>query len=651
MMHTVRAFLKSWFATALLSILIIAFAVTGIYQYGGNRGALNHALISAGSRTVGDEVFKRSFERYRQQASQQSQQNVTLAMAVEHGLDRMVLEGMAAQEALADQIEAMGLRPSDHLVAQQIRSNTAFFNPINGQFDEAQYRRQIAEGGFVPETFETALRSEVAQTHFASAAQAGFRAPRSYAALDAAFALEARDASFVAIPASVVQPPPPPTDAQLTAFMNEHQAEMTRPEMRIISVVRFSSAALAPTMTVDAAAVEREFNFRRETLSTPERRTFVQIPLRNAGQGADVIARLNRGEDPTAVARAIGVEAIAYADRPRSAVTDTRIAAAAFSMASGQVSSVVQGDVGLAVLKVTSITPGHQATLADARAQIENALKAQAAEQRAYALSEAYDRARRAGANLTAAAAQSGIQAITLGPIAENGASMSGPPNPILTPQILATAFHDLSQGQESDVIEVGRGESYAVRVERVLPPAVPPLAEVRDIVARQYMMQAMARQLRERITAIQARIDHGESLEAIGASVHGQVGHVAGMSRATAQQEHGLGPSLLQAMFGARVGQSFIGEVQGGVAAGKVTAIRNGDITAIAQMTEGSRDQVSRALFNSVAEAAQRWATTHVRMHTDLDRARQVLGVTPEMIPAQTGAAAPASKAAERPK
>ena len=75
---------------------------------------------------------------------------------------------------------------------------------------------------------------------------------------------------------------------------------------------------------------------------------------------------------------------------------------------------------------------------------------------------------------------------------------MSGPPNPILTPQILATAFHDLSQGQESDVIEVGRGESYAVRVERVLPPAVPPLAEVRDIVARQYMMQAMARQLRE---------------------------------------------------------------------------------------------------------------------------------------------------------
>ena len=650
MIHTVRAFLKSWFATALLSVLIVAFAITGIYQYGGGGASMSSALISAGSRTVGDEQFKRAFERYRQQASQQSQQNVTLAMAVEHGLDRMVLEGMADQEALADQIDAMGLRPSDHLVAQQIRSNTSFFNPINGQFDESLYRSQIATLGFVPETYERALRSEVAQGHFAAAAQAGFRAPRAYAALDAAFGLEARDASFVAIPASVVQPPPPPTDAQLTAFMAEHTAEMTRPELRIISVVRFSAAALAPTMTVDAAAVERDFNFRRDTLSTPERRTFVQIPLRNAGQAAEVTARLNRGEDPTAVARAIGVEAIAYADRPRSAVTDTRIAAAAFSMSAGQISSVVQGDVGLAILKVTGITPGHQATLAEARAQIENGLKARAAEQRAFALSEAYDRARSAGANLTAAAAQAGVQAITLGPIAENGASMSGPPNPILTPQILATAFHSLSQGQESDVIEVGRGESYAVRVERVLPPAVPPLSEVRDIVARQYMMQTMARQLRDRITAIQARIDHGESLEAIAASVHGQVGHAVGLTRATAQQERGLGPSLLQALFNARVGESFIGEVQGGVAAGKVTAIRNGDITAIAQMTEGSRDQISAQVFNSVAEGAQRWATSHVRVHTDLERARRVLGVTEEMIPAQPGAA-PASKAAESAK
>ena len=80
------------------------------------------------------------------------------------------------------------------------------------------------------------------------------------------------------------------------------------------------------------------------------------------------------------------------------------------------------------------------------------------------------------------------------------------------------------------------------------------------------------------------------------------------------------------------------------------MTAIRNGDITAIAQMTEGSRDQISAQVFNSVAEGAQRWATSHVRVHTDLERARRVLGVTEEMIPAQPGAA-PASKAAESAK
>jgi len=427
--------------------------------------------------------------------------------------------------------------------------------------------------------------------------------------------------------------------------MRDHANDMRWPELRTISVVRFSAAALAPTMTVDPAAVEREFNFRRDTLSTPEKRTFVQIPLRQPTQAADVAARLGRGEDPAAIARSIGVDPIVYTDRPRSAVTDARIAAAAFAMTAGQTSGLVQGDVGPAILRVTAITPGHEATLAESRASIENQLKAQMAEQRAYALSEAYDRAHSGGANMAIAAQQAGATVVSIGPMAANGQTINGPPNPILTPQILQTAFHDLSQGQESDVIEVGRGESYAVRVERVDAPHVPALSEVHDLVMRQYVMQGMAGELRTRINAIQARMDHGENLQTIASSSGGQVGHVAGITLATAQTNQTLGRTFLAGIFGAHVGESFVGEVHGGVAAGKLTAIRIGDLSTIARMIEQSREQVSHQVFGSIAEMAQDWAKSHLPVHTDIDRARQVLNIDATQLPAQPGA--PATPAA----
>ena len=50
---------------------------------------------------------------------------------------------------------------------------------------------------------------------------------------------------------TVVPKPTPPTDAQLLAFMKEHASQLTIPETRVITLVSFSSKALAPTVALD----------------------------------------------------------------------------------------------------------------------------------------------------------------------------------------------------------------------------------------------------------------------------------------------------------------------------------------------------------------------------------------------------------------
>jgi peptidyl-prolyl cis-trans isomerase D len=231
------------------------------------------------------------------------------------------------------------------------------------------------------------------------------------------------------------------------------------------------------------------------------------------------------------------------------------------------------------------------------------------------------------------------VVATTIEPVTANGAPLSGAaPNPLLTPQILQTAFRDLAQGQESDVVEIGRGEAFAVRVERVRPSGPLQLSDARPALAQQYMASTRSDQVMARLHDIQARITRGEPLSAIAASVHGTVGHIAGLTPRSMQSEQVMGRRLMQGLFAARVGGTFIGDVRGGVAVGRLTAIHAPDAAAAARDIGTNRDQLSQSLFLDMNRQAQQWARSRVRVSTNIDRARQVLHVDPASIPAPAG-------------
>jgi peptidyl-prolyl cis-trans isomerase D len=151
---------------------------------------------------------------------------------------------------------------------------------------------------------------------------AGLRAPRLYAAAAQVFESEVRDLSLALVHPGLIGEVPQPTDAQLTTFMRENAANLRRPEFRALTIVRFEppAQAAAAQTPVDPAEVQRRFEFRRESLSTPERRTLVQVPARTAEAAAQAAQRLRAGEAPGAVARALGVEAVTFNSVPATAI-------------------------------------------------------------------------------------------------------------------------------------------------------------------------------------------------------------------------------------------------------------------------------------------------------------------------------------------
>jgi peptidyl-prolyl cis-trans isomerase D len=645
MLAFMRKFAKSWLALLLFVPLLVGFAVFGVNRDILGGGGSNY-VIKAGSRTITAYDFKREFDSYKTQLEQRFQQAISPELAQQQGLDRRVLEELAFRESLDELLSRMGLRASDKMLKDELRKAPVFFDSVTGEFDENKYAQALREKGLTPAVFEGILTDEMRRNQFVAAAVAGLRAPRAYSAIGGLFALEQRDLAYFTVTPASVGPVAEPTEAEINAFIKENAQRLTMPEFRAFTVVHFSAKDLEKTVTVDEAEVQKQFAFMKDSLSKPELRSVTQIPAKDAAQAAAIIARLQKGEDPSAVARSVGVTAVTYADKPRTAFFDPAIAAAAFSLPEGSVSAPLKGQFGLAVIKVTKVVAGKEATLDEHRAEIVAKVRGDLAGAKISDLSKVYEDAHEAGATLPEAARKAGVPTTVYAPVTADGRGQDGKPVAGVSPQVLKAVF-ELPQGGESDIQEAGEGDYFAVRVDRIVPPAMPPMASIRPQMVRTLMLKTQADRMKARAEALVARIRKGETLEAVAASAGAPVVRVNGISRATLQAHQALGRDLVGGVLGARKGEAFSASAADfSVAVAEVTAIRTGDPQQVAQATEQARQQFTQELFGDIGEAARGYARTRLKTKADLTRARIAIGIDPAVAAEGQGGAAPAGKA-----
>ena len=628
-----RTFAKSPLAVILFGLLIVSFAVFGISDV--FKGPRISGVVAAGSRSISPNDFKARYENYRKGTERQTGEALTPDQAVERGVDRQILQEVALQESMAEVIRKFGIRPSDKLVGNIVREQMSNlpptqrpFDPITGKFDPKLYQQLLAQAGLTPDSYQASLSDEIAQSHVFSGVANGLHAPRIYAALQAAYGLESRDIAAFAINPATVERPANPTDAQLTAFMKENAERLTRPETRVLSIMRVSAQALEPSVTVAPADVQKTFDFRKDTLATPETRSIVQIIAPDAKAAATIAQRLAKGDPPAVVASAYGRQPVTIADKPKSALPDRKVADAAFSLAVGQASGPITGDLGVSVIKVLKITPGTAATLDSVRPQIEAELRAQNAQTKAYDQTQAYQDAHDAGSDLVAAASKAGAMVMTTAPITAQGADETGRPLPGLTPDILKTAFA-LSSGGESELVEIGKGEYYAVKVEKVIPAALPPLDSIKPQLTSVWLQNEMGKRMQAKADALAARVKKGESLDAVAASAGAKVQRVAGISRENAQQHQNLGRELLIATFGAKPGETFTARAgQMAFVVAKLETVRAGSVPQMARITQALRPQIDQGMMRDLGETARQATKASLKTKVNLTLARQAIGV-----------------------
>ena len=625
MLATFRAIAKSRITLVILFVpLLLGLLVFGNVRDVFNGMAAKDSVVSAGDRTVSSADFKRTFDAAKADYERRAGAPITVEEAANQGAVDDILESLAGREGFLATLTKAGIRPSDKLFTDELRKIPAFFDPISGQFDPKLYRQRLSEKGLTAESFEQSQKDELAQSHFSYAIAGGLRAPTAYSALTAALALEQRTFAAFGVDPATIPAPPAPTDAQLNAFIKAHAAEMTIPELRSLTVVRFSARALEPTIKVDPADLQKRYDFRKDTLSTPEKRTVAQIPAKTAQAAADAAARLAKGEDPAAVAKALGVEPIYYRDAPKTAIADPKIAQAAFALAAGQASAPIQGGLGWAALKVQAITPGRLVSLAEATPALEAELRTEGAQDRIYDVVEKYQTTHEGGANLTESARAAGVTALQLPPINAQGRDFDGHPQPMLSPKALKAAFA-LPEGGETDTTDDGKGEYFAVRVDKVIPPTLPTLATQRGPITAIYMRSEQMRLYQARMDSLIERVRKGESIDAVAGSIGAKIQRIT-VDRRTAEQDQTQRRQVYNGVFSAKPNEVF----NAGSGVIKVEAIRWGSPQDAAMLSRIGERQMTLAMFQDLGEQAFKWTRKAMKVKVDPNRARAAVGLAP---------------------
>ena len=624
-----REFTKSWFFKGLMVLLVASFALFGLRDVFGKMGGDD--VVTAGTRKITANEFKNDFDRYKQNYSQQNQgQSINPDDFVASGDHVKMLNELADQIAFSAWLDSIGVKPSAKMIVAEIAKIPAFFNSVTGRFDKDTYRQRLAENQMTEKMLEDSIADEIASQQYLTASVAGFKAPRIYAASQAAMTLQNRDASIFVINEKNVAVPAPPTDADITAFYNSRLEQLKMPELRQASVVRFAPDSYLKSITIDEAAVRKLYDARLKTLATPETRSFVVVTTQSQGDANAVSAALKSGQTPEAAAKAHKGQVVNYDQKRQTDVPDAKIATTAFSLKTGETTDAVQGTLGYAVIRMGDIKTGATPSYESVHAELAQEYVKEQAANRVNKDSNTFSDAIRAGKDFEATAKALGLTVVKLEPMTAQGQTNNPQANySKFTP--LVKAIYDLpSAGSASDVEELGDGQYFAVRLDAVKPAGAPPLAQIKGELAQYWMAEKVTGLVQAKADEALARLKKGESFAAVAASLNAPIKPLNGLNRAMVQQS-GLPQALAGRIFGGQANENFTVPLnQVNIAVGHIDAIHQADAQQANSMSTAIRGQMTQSIQRDIALTTRSAARTVVKTQIYPNTAVVALGVTP---------------------
>ena len=548
MMNAMRNAISGVTAKILLGLLVVSFAVWGI---GGavQQGGAN-SVLTVGDTDVSLQDYAFAYSRAQARLAQQIQRRPTSKEMEMFGIDQGVLSQLVASAVLDNQGKRIGLGLSKDRLAERIASDPTFKdssgNFSRSAFSSALANARITEQDYIRNQEEAAIRSQIVD-----AVSQGVKPPLAFDRAMGLYQGERRTVDYISLSPEPVDKIADPSEAVLTKYFEDHKDAYRAPEYRTISYAVLTPEALADRSAVTEAQVKSDYEKYKDRYSTPEKRRIQQIVFPDKAAAEAAKAKLDGGTSFADVAKEAG-RSPADTDLgsvAKSAIPDSKIADAAFSLKSGETSGVVDGTFGPAILKVDDIVPGSTKPLSEVSGAIRQALALETAADTSSSAYNAFEDARAGGATFAEAAKTAAIPVKSVPAVSEKGIMQDGQPVADLPAQqdLLKGAFQ-AEPGFDNLPINYQSNGYVFYDVANIDPAHDRTLDEIKDKVLGDWKLQEADRLLGEKVKLLQADLKAGKSMQDVSAKAGAKVQTAPSITRQTGAAD--LGQAGVTAAF-----------------------------------------------------------------------------------------------------
>lgn len=494
----------------LMGMLILGLGGFGATNFGGSVRALG----TVGDREIDLRDYARTLNREIAALSAQIGQPVSFAQAQAFGIDRSVQARLIASAALENEAEKIGLSVGDAAVRERILAIPAF-EGLDGEFDRDAYALTLRQEGLSENEFEAKLRDEVARTLLQGAVLGGTVAPGTFVDQVAAWMHETRSFSLAELVAADLRDAvPAPDEDEIRAYYDANPSPFTAPEARQITYVWLSPEMLTDEVTLDETALRAAYDERIDEYVTPEQRLVERLVYPDETAAVEAKARYDAGEvtfEALAAERGLNLADIDLGEQSKA---DLGAAGdAVFALDAPGVVGPIASDLGPALYAMNGILDAREVTFEEARDDLAAEASADRARRLVADRSDGIEDLLASGATLEEVANETGME---LGQIAFTTNTDEG---------IAAyPAFRDAAAAATAEdfptLASLDDGGVFALRLDRVDPPALRPLDEVREAVVEGWTKDETHTRLLALAETLKTRIEGGEALEATGVVV-----------------------------------------------------------------------------------------------------------------------------------
>jgi peptidyl-prolyl cis-trans isomerase D len=485
-------------ATILIIILVFVFWGVGTSQKGGP-----DAIATVNGQSISAQEYQRNYNQTIGRYQEQFGGTLPAGLLEALNLKQQVLNQMIQELVMQQGAKEAGLIVGSEEVRKVIQNMDAFRE--EGIFKLDRYKKLLASSKMTTTDFENNMRNDLLQTKILTHLSRFARISDSELKDRFAFDNDQLKLEYVAFGADGFRSSGPVADEELNLFFEGNkQAYLTEPQVKLRYITFLNEQALPATQLSDQE-IEQYYQMNPDKFSTPEQRQARHILLRSDPKDSPelqatkrkkleaILALAKAGKDFSQLAKEHSEDASGKNGGDLGFFSKGQMvppfAEAAFALKEGEISTIVETQFGLHLIKLEKIKPAQVTTLAAAREQISAELKAQRGKELTFQLAnQAYEGIIQAGSlDKYATGAATPVQTTDYFTQANPPSALAG------QPALLKTIF-SLKKGELSSLLEI-KGGYAIVSLDEVKEPQVPPLAEVRARVEKDFLNdQALAK-------------------------------------------------------------------------------------------------------------------------------------------------------------